>query len=100
MNTVIDNRPLYQLTVSEFNNLLKSALPDNEMAKTQVLQGDRIKITGIRGLAAFLGVSVPTAQKLKNKKLFNFYESGNKVFFFSDEVNAGLRVNAKEKGVK
>lgn len=99
MNT-IDNRPLFQLTVSEFNNLLKSALPVNDAMETQTPEITRTKINGIRGLSAFLGVSLPTAQKLKNKKLVPFYETGGKVFFFSDEVNASLRVDAKKKGSK
>ena len=96
MNLVIDSRPLYQLTVSEFNDLLKQALTFNEIVVSQPQQPTRTKIIGIRGLAAFLNVCVPTAQKLKNQKKIPFYESGNKVYFFSDEVDAALRV--KEKG--
>jgi len=94
----IDNRPLFQLTVSEFNNLLKSVLPNETFAEPIKTPQDKVRINGIRGLAAFLDISIPTAQKLKNQKKFPFYESGNKVYFFSNEVNEGLRVNAKEKG--
>ena len=103
--TIIDNRPIFSLTVSEYKelqmNLIKEANTETNLnAPITNTEPPRIKINGIRGLAAYLDVSVPTAQKLKNKKKFNFYESGNKVYFFSDEVNSGLKVNAKEKAVK
>jgi Protein of unknown function (DUF3853) len=97
MTNTIDNRPLFQLTVYEFQNLLTTHSPEVKPESIQVLQ-ERKKIKGIRGLADFLEVSLPTAQKLKNNKLFPFYESGNKVYFYSDEVDNGLKVNAKEKG--
>jgi len=95
MNTSIDIRPLYQLTVSEFNNLLKSAFPINAINEPQPIATPRQKINGIRGLATFLEVSIPTAQRIKNSKKFAFYASGNKVYFFSDEINAGLKVDTK-----
>lgn len=100
MNTSNDNRPLFQLTVSEFNNLLKSAFSAKNVVEPQTTQTPRTKIHGIRGLSAFLGVSLPTAQKLKNERLIPFYMTGGKVFFFSDEVNASLKVDAKKKGSK
>jgi len=101
MNTAIDNRPVFSLTVSEDNariaNVVKHVLAEFNLnvPGSTTAEPTRIKINGIRGLAEYLEVSVPTAQKLKNKKKFNFYESGNKVYFFSDEVNAGLKVNVK-----
>lgn len=98
MNPTIDTRPLYHLTVSEFNSLLKSAFSATNPTEPSPVELPRTKINGIRGLASFLDVSVPTAQKLKNQKKFPFYESGNKCYFFSDEVNEGLKVNPKAKG--
>lgn len=47
-------------------------------------------IYGIKGLAAFLNVSMVTAQKYKNDKLFPCIQRGRKVIFKSDEVLAGL----------
>lgn len=89
-----DSRPLFQLTVSEFKNLLSDSIPEKK-SEPQLTKPIREKINGIRGLAKFLEVSVPTAQRLKNKKSFPFYASGNKVYFFSDEVNDGLKVKSK-----
>lgn len=102
MAPITDNRPIYTLTVTEDNlrltNLWKSIFPEISPNPPVVLPINlHIKINGIRGLADYLDVSIPTAQKLKSSKKFPFYESGSKVFFYSDEVELGLRVNAKEK---
>lgn len=91
-----DTRPLFQLTVFEFQNLLTATMPEvkNDPAPAT---SERKKIFGIRGLADYLSVSTPTAQRLKNAKKFAFYEAGNKLIFYSDEIDAGLKV---EKGMK
>ena len=47
-------------------------------------------IYGINGLAAFLNVSIVTAQRYKNEKLFPCIQRGRKIIFKSDEVLAGL----------
>lgn len=47
-------------------------------------------IYGIKGLAAFLNVSMVTAQKYKNQKLFPCIQRGRKIIFRTDEVLAGL----------
>lgn len=88
-----DTRPLFQLTVFEFQNLLTETLPEVKTDPVPTTP-ERKKIFGIRGLADYLSVSVPTAQRLKNSKKFAFYESGCKVFFYSDEVDNGLRVES------
>lgn len=94
MIQITDNRPLFQLTVKEFMELQKNVIPEVQHNEPQQSCASRLKINGIRGLAKFLEVSIPTAQRLKNQKKFNFYTSGNKCFFYSDEVCSGLKVNA------
>lgn len=47
-------------------------------------------IRGIQGLANFLGVSQPTAQRLKNAKLFPCIQHGRTIFFKPDEVLDGM----------
>jgi len=90
--TTIDTRPLFQLTVVEFQDLLAATIPGTKDEPTIV--PERIRIYGIRGLATYLSVSVPTAQRLKNAKKFPFYEAGNKLIFYSDEVDNGLKVES------
>lgn len=101
MNATIDTRPVFSLTVSEDNerikNVVKSVLTEFNSTDPTPIVPERIRINGIRGLSDYLPVSVPTAQKLKNSKKFPFYEAGNKVFFYSDEVDSGLRVAALDK---
>jgi len=43
-------------------------------------------IRGIKGLAAFLHVSIPTAQKLKNNRVFPCYQDGRICVFKEREV--------------
>lgn len=43
-------------------------------------------IRGINGLAKFLGVSIPTAQKLKAKNKVPYRQSGRVLIFLADEV--------------
>ncbi len=49
------------------------------------------RISGIRGLASFLGCSPCKAQDLKNKGLIPFYHIGKKVYFFENEVANALK---------
>ena len=48
-------------------------------------------IRGIKGLAAFLHVSIPTAQKLKNNRVFPCYQDGRVCVFKSNEVLNGMQ---------
>ena len=47
-------------------------------------------IRGIQGLAEFLGVSQPTAIRMKNKKLFPYIQCGRVLIFKPNEVLDGL----------
>lgn len=47
-------------------------------------------IRGIQGLADFLGVSHPTAIRMKNKKLFPCIQHGRVLLFKPEEVLDGL----------
>lgn len=47
-------------------------------------------IRGIQGLAEFLGVSQPTAIRMKNKKLFPCIQHGRVLLFKADEILDGL----------
>lgn len=47
-------------------------------------------IYGIKGLANFLGVTEPTAQKWKNEGIFPFIQRGRTIIFKSEEVLAGM----------
>lgn len=47
-------------------------------------------IRGIKGLAAFLKVSIPTAQKMKNNGVFPCYQDGRVCVFKPNEVLKGM----------
>jgi hypothetical protein len=48
-------------------------------------------IRGISGLAKFLGVSTPTAQKLKNQNKIPYRQTGRVLIFLVDEVLAAMK---------
>lgn len=92
-----DNRPIFQLTVSELGVVLKKIIEANTQSVEcqRMPEIERKRVDGIRGLAGYLKVSLPTAQRLKNKGKIPFYESGNKVYFFTDEIDQGLKKGGK-----
>ena len=49
------------------------------------------KIYGIKGLAAFINCSEPTAVKIARSKKFSRYQDGRKIFFLESEVLKGLK---------
>lgn len=51
------------------------------------------KIKGISGLAALLGCSLPTAQRIKQSGKIPFYQVGKIVFFDREEVLEAIRKN-------
>lgn len=60
----------------------------NEIEKAEDAQSTLIY--GIMGLANFLGVSMTTAQKFKNERVFPCIQRGRTLIFKSEEVLAGL----------
>jgi len=69
-----------------------AALIAEKLANQQIKEPENSqKIRGIRGLAAYLGVSTSTAQKLKNLNLVPFWTIGNRVYFDSDSVEKAIR---------
>ena len=52
----------------------------------------RATIRGIRGLAAYLGISTATAQRLKSLGLVPYSRIGNRVYFCPSEVDEALKV--------
>lgn len=48
------------------------------------------KIRGIRGLASYLSCSTATAQALKNKGKIPYSEIGNRLLFYSNEVDTAI----------
>jgi hypothetical protein len=60
----------------------------NDLKEVEVAQSTLIY--GIMGLANFLGVSMTTAQKFKNERVFPCIQRGRTLIFKSEEVLAGL----------
>lgn len=52
-------------------------------------------IHGLQGLAAFLGVGITTAWKLKKSGLLPYYQTGKKIFFKESEILAATQKTAR-----
>ena len=79
-------------TKQELSELINDAISDaiGKVMKQEETPKESILIHGILGLANFLGVSMPTAQKYKNEKVFPYIQRGRTVIFKSEEVLAGM----------
>lgn len=78
---------------TELKEIIVEAMNEVNPRKTEIeskVESNTTLIRGIKGLAAFLNVSVPTAQKMKNDKIFPCIQRGRIIFFKSDEVLSGL----------
>lgn len=53
-------------------------------------RSEQALIRGINGLATFLGVSIPTAMKMKKAKMFPYTQYGRTLLFKPEEVLDGL----------
>ncbi|NDW11970.1 DUF3853 family protein [Bacteroides sp. 214] len=89
-----------EATIKEYvnevvNDVVKATLAERETHEAKKQEQETTLIRGISGLAKFLDVSVPTAQKIKNQKLFPCTQWGRILIFKSDEVLAGM---ANRKG--
>jgi excisionase family DNA binding protein len=83
------NKRIFELTVSEFMELLKQ----EQTPPASIIQEASNKpkmLYSIKELADFLQCSTVTAQKLKNSGRLPFMQSGRKVIFNGDEVLASM----------
>ena len=77
-------KPLLTATLGDFVEAMRQARPE-------VNEKPRKLAYGIAGLAAVLGCSVPTAQKLKNSGDLPFMQRGRKIVFDVDAVLDAIR---------
>jgi|GEM_PF-976012 len=64
-----------------------------------VISNDSIEgkqLNGLKDLAEFLGISKPSALKLKNSGRIPYIQVGNKLIFNSSDVLAGIKHEAKK----
>lgn len=68
---------------------ISQAIPERSASVELSEKGKRIR--GIRELATYLQCSTATAQALKNRNAIEYYQVGNRLFFYSGEVDAALK---------
>ena len=77
-------KPLISCTLGDFVEAMKQTRPE-------VTEKSRKLAYGIAGLAAVLGCSIPTAQKLKNSGDIPFMQRGRKIVFDVDAVLEAIK---------
>jgi len=80
---------LLEARLSNIESILLD-LKNNPKEATTVLQDPEPLIYGIKGLAEFLKVSVPTAQKVKNSGRVPYSQAERTIIFRKDDVLASL----------
>jgi len=70
---------------------IKSELKIKAMAVITNVSKETKQLNGIKELAEFLEISLPTARKLKNSGKIPFIQIGKKIIFNSAEVIQGIR---------
>jgi excisionase family DNA binding protein len=82
---MIQDKPLIQMTASEFLDLMREAAKENH---EETKPPEYVK--GIANLAARLHVSTPTVQKWKNEGKIPYIQQGRFVYFDFDRVLEAL----------
>lgn len=83
---------------SALRSIFKSVVKEELMATSATQQPSmqardtRATIRGIRGLAAYCGISTATAQRLKSEGRVPYSRIGNRVYFCPSEVDEALKV--------
>ena len=82
---------------SALRSIFKSVVKEELMATSATQQPSQPKdtratIRGIRGLAAYCGISTATAQRLKSEGRVPYSRIGNRVYFCPSEVDEALKV--------
>ena len=82
---------IFELTVSEFMELLKQEHP----TPTPAPMAEPKMLYSIKELADFLKCSIVTAQKIKNSGRIPFSQTGRKVVFDGNAVLQALSIKVK-----
>ena len=91
LNFKVMEKRIFELTVSEFIELLKQEQPVQVMPEQKT---EPKMLYSIKELAKFLQCSTVTAQKIKNSGRIPFMQTGRKVVF---EGNAVLQALSNQK---
>lgn len=85
------NAPVWHLSTGQLISVIEERFKLAQSEVRSVPTIERVKIKTIRGLAKFLDVGLNKAQELKDSGKFPVYWTGDKCYFYSDEVENGIR---------
>ncbi len=99
LSTLYKDKPLYSLTVGEFQALMSELMPANSLEPKEIKPIED-KDYSIAELAKHLRVSESTIHRYKNNGSIPYYKVSRTVFFKRSEVEAALTSQPKKKGNK
>jgi hypothetical protein len=92
---------ILQMSKDELKSLIADAVKSAISEKIETPEQLVGFIKGIHELATFLGVSTTKAQKLKNEKVFEFWQDGRTILFDPEKVkNAMSKFSQKTNKTK
>lgn len=96
IETIFNPDSLESYIESKVNDAVARAM-ENVTSTNNDKSNEPVIIRGIKGLAEFLKVTPPTAQKYKNTKGFPYRQIGRVVVFRSDEVLTWIEKRNRRK---
>ena len=82
---------IFQISEERLTEIINSAVRD-ALPKDLNTATSKPFIKGITELAAFLGVSKPKAQELKNDGIFPYFQDERTILFDPDAVRTGMKI--------
>jgi hypothetical protein len=82
---------IFQISEERLTEIINSAIR-NALPKDLNAASSKPFIKGITELAAFLGVSKPKAQELKNAGIFPYFQDERTILFDPEAVRAGMKI--------
>ena len=89
-----EEQQIFMLTVGQLKGIIKEAMKDQRQTSDEETTKEKNYLYGVHDLARFLGVSYPTAHKLKSGILKPaVYQTGRTILFDRDKVVQILKSN-------
>jgi excisionase family DNA binding protein len=100
MNT-IDDKPLFTLTVGEYNEMIRELLAGlKQVEQVTSVQNDPDIVMTLEHACKFLNIARPTMYGMTSRRTIPFMKRGKKVYFRKDDLiewlNKGRRKTVEE----
>ena len=99
LQSLSKDKPLYSLTVGEFQTLMEELVPSAVVAQSLTIPDEQVpENLSISEAAKYLKCSKVTIHKYKKRGMFKFYGTGKLTYFKKHEIDEALSSQPKKKG--